>query len=448
MSTLTQSFPAIGRAPLAVPTAAFEVLGYLSVVGIGTLCFLLGWLSPEGAGVLTVLLLAFLIVLAWNRFDQGRHPCFLFLCTLMLFQGGRLIGFCLGVTPDPFEIELMTPLPFSIPREEAGIVLLAIALSAVCIYAPCRWKYRRIGPPGDETIRRYLPYLYVVFIFTISAQLVKNYIYLRYVLDNGLYLVFFSDYNRLVASVPLPIRLVAPLNLPVFLAIFVIEKRQKLLWVIAALYFGVAALFLATGQRMDTFSMALVLWYLARIKSSKRARLLVPVLLAASLICVAIVVGANRMGTDYEQAYTVGPLELIAQQGISLNVTEVAIKYKDLFQPYIASYLFHDLRARFLYRWMYHTMFAVGQLGFDTAVFLNPSLFRLGVTTGDDILGGHVSIGRSGWGCGVVASGWIWPEPYLRLRQERLGPDCRGNHSPGYYLDAKGRAYGMGIGAN
>src|SRR5664279_3926087 len=102
MSTLTESFPTFGRAPLAVPTAAFEVLAYLCVVAIGTLCFLLGWLSPEGAGVLTVLLLAFLIGLAWSRFDQGRHPCFLFLCTLLLFQGGRLIGFCLKVTPDPF----------------------------------------------------------------------------------------------------------------------------------------------------------------------------------------------------------------------------------------------------------------------------------------------------------------------------------------------------------
>ena len=63
------------------------------------------------------------------------------------------------------------------------------------------------------------------------------------------YLVFFNDYYRLVATVPLPVRLVALLNLPVFLAIFVIEKRKKLLWMITALYFGVAALYLATGSR-------------------------------------------------------------------------------------------------------------------------------------------------------------------------------------------------------
>ena len=102
MSSINPPFPTLGRAPTAVPAAAFEVLGYLCVVAVGTLCFLLGWLTPNEAGVLTVLLLSFLIVLAWKRFDQGRHPCFLFLCTLLFFQGGRLIGFCLGVTPDPF----------------------------------------------------------------------------------------------------------------------------------------------------------------------------------------------------------------------------------------------------------------------------------------------------------------------------------------------------------
>src|SRR5271167_1222736 len=139
MSALTSSLRESGRARLAAPTAALEVLTYLCVVGIGVLCFLFGWLTLNAAAVLTVVLLGSLIVLAWKRFDQGRHPCFLFLCTLMLFQCGRLIGFCLGVTPDPFEIELMTPLPFSIPRDEAGLALLVIALSAICVYAPCRW---------------------------------------------------------------------------------------------------------------------------------------------------------------------------------------------------------------------------------------------------------------------------------------------------------------------
>ena len=78
----------------------------------------------------------------------------------------------------------------------------------------------------------------------------------------------------LAATVPMPVRLIALLDLPVFLAIFVIEKRKKRLWTITALYFGVAGLYLATGSRGGTLSLALALWYVARIKSSKRTRIL------------------------------------------------------------------------------------------------------------------------------------------------------------------------------
>jgi oligosaccharide repeat unit polymerase len=439
MNSFQQTFPAVAPAPLAVPMACFEVLGYLSVVTVGTLCYLMGWLTPNAASVLTVLLLTSLIVLAWKRFDGGRHPCFLFLCTLLLFQGGRLIGFCLGVTPNPLDIELFTPAPFSVSREEAGIVLLAIVLSAICVYAPCRWSYRRIQPPGDQDVRRYLPYLYVVFFFTVSAALVKNYLYFRYVLANG-YLAFFTDYYRLAATVPLPVRLIAVLDLPVFLALFVIEKRKKLLWTITVLYFAVAGLYLAAGSRGGTLSLALVVWYLARIKSAKRARLLVPVLLVVVLIGVAVAVDASRDTEAGGQYYITGPGQFIAQQGLSLNVTELAIKYEHLFRPHIGAYLFHDLYEMFVPADISRYV-PGGYLSWDMVVFLNPSLSRLGFGTGGSCLaemyllgglGGVVVLslllgyglnfiygcGRSAWGLIVVAL--ILPDFLLMPRGDIL----------------------------
>ena len=219
---------------------------------------------------------------------------------------------------------------------------------------------------------------------------------------------------------PLPVRLVALLNLPVFLAIFVIEKRKRLLWMIAVLYFGVAGLYLATGSRGGTLTMALVLWYLARIKSSKRTRVLVPVLLAAILICVAVVVDATRRARRGVQNYLLGPLEFIAQQGISLNVTEVAIKYKDLFRPHIASYLFHDLWLVFvpsdISRYVRGRVLKLGHGGVSESKPRQNGFWYWRI-----IPGGDVSIGGAGWRRGVVASARIWPEPYLCLRQQCVG---------------------------
>src|SRR5664279_2094382 len=203
MSTATESIPVFVPAYSPMPTAAFEVLGYLGVVAIGTLCFLLGWLQPNGAVVLTVLLLSSLIVLAWKRFDQGRHPVFLFLCVLMFFQGGRLLAYCFGAETDPLRIRVMVSRPFNISRDEAGIVLLCLVLSAICIYAPCRWKYRRFPPPNDLQTTRFLSYLYLLFYGVLPIQLFKNYRYFEYIQDHGGYVSIFMDHSGLTSSVPL-----------------------------------------------------------------------------------------------------------------------------------------------------------------------------------------------------------------------------------------------------
>ncbi len=318
-------------------------------------------------------------------------------------------------------------------------MLLAIVLSAICVYAPCRWNYRRIQPPSDQDVRRYLPYLYVLFFFTISASLVKNYLYFRYALAHG-YLAFFTDYYRLAATVPMPVRLIAVLDLPVFLAIFVIEKRKKPLWTVTALYFAVAGLYLAAGSRGGTLSLALALWYVARIKSSKRARILLPVLLVAVLICVAVAVDASRNSATVGQSYTLGPGEFIAQQGLSLNVTELAIKYQNLFRPNIGAYLFHDLWEMFLPTDISRYV-PGGYLSWDMVVFLNPALSKLGYGTGGSYLaemyllgglGGVVVLslllgyglnfiygcGRNAWGLIVVAL--ILPDFLLMPRGDNL----------------------------
>src|SRR6516164_1364101 len=169
---------------LPIPGAVFEVLGYLIIVAAATFAFLAGWFTINAAVVFTVLLLGSLIVLSWINLGQGCHPAFLFFCTLMLFQGGRLIAFCFGALDDPFAVGLMREYPFSVSGGVSGLVLLCLALSAICVYAPCRWRYRWVPPPANSAVRQYLPYLYLVYFVSWPFLLYKNYLYYRYIQEN------------------------------------------------------------------------------------------------------------------------------------------------------------------------------------------------------------------------------------------------------------------------
>ncbi len=369
-----------GQASLRFPVAVFEVLGYMAVVAVATLAFLAGWLTVSGAVVLTVLLLAALVVLSWVRLGQGRHPCFLFLCTLMLFQGGRLLAYCFGNVSDPFLVVVLVDSPFGISTSDAGIVMLCIALSAICIYAPCRWNYRPVPPPTNVNVRKYLPYLYLVYFSSMPFLLYKNYLYYSYIRAHGWYTVFFTDYNRLAASVPMVVRLVALLTIPVLVAIFVFETRRKLLYFVVALYLCSSVVLLLTGTRMATFSLILTLWYVARIKSTRVARIWRLAVLAAALVAVGNLIGLARFGEDVEGGFAIDPVAFVATQGVSLAVTEVAVVHRSLFQPYIFSYLLHELQLQLVSSDV-STYFRGRQFGFDVSVFLNPYMFEQGFAT-------------------------------------------------------------------
>src|SRR6202163_1356329 len=253
--------------------AALEVLGYLSAVVAATLCFLMGWLSTNGASVLTVLLLISLMGLAWKRFDGGRHPCFFFLCMLTLFQAGRLIAYCAGGETDIFRITLMTSDQFDVSRHVAGSVLLLIALSGLSIYAPCRWNYHPSSPAGSGSFGRFLPYLYLLFSLSVPVQLYKNFCYYQYAKDHGGYLVVFIDHGGMAASIPMAVRAISLISLPAFVGIFVLERRKRFLRAATGVYFAITAPILMMGSRGAAFSLVLLLWYMAKVKSGQRARL-------------------------------------------------------------------------------------------------------------------------------------------------------------------------------
>ena len=99
-----------------MPAAVIEVLLLYVAVLMGAIAFLLHWLTPNEGVVLTAMLLVLLLGLSWKNFNQGRHPCFLFLAMLLLMQGGRFLTYCLGSEPDPLRVRIQAPFPFDLTR--------------------------------------------------------------------------------------------------------------------------------------------------------------------------------------------------------------------------------------------------------------------------------------------------------------------------------------------
>jgi len=329
-------------------TAALEVLTYLVVVAGAVVCFVMRWLSINQAAILCTLLLSGLIVLAWGRFDGGKHPCFLLLCTLMFFQGGRLVSYLMGADIDPLQVDLMTPNPFNLSRDDAGIVLLLLALTAICLYIPCRWNYRRVLPPPDAEVRPYLPYLYLVFYVALPVQLFKNYKYYQYVQDHGGYSTLFVNHAVLTATVPLIVRVIALITFPTFVAIFVFERRKGHLYLATSLYFATASVILLLGLRGAIFALVVTLWYVAGIKSPRRSRMILIAALLFTLILVGDFVQSLRADPGSISQYTFAPIVFLTSQGNSLEVTEVAVKYREVFEPYAWSYLREELLNAFI----------------------------------------------------------------------------------------------------
>jgi O-antigen polysaccharide polymerase Wzy len=385
MTAAAPAWPASDYRRLPIPAAAIEVLAYLTVIAAATLAFLAGWLPVNGAVVLTVALLGWLIAASWVNLGQGRHPVFLFLCSLMLFQGGRLIAYFLGAEPEPLRVIIMTPLPFNLSRDEAGVLLLALTLAAVCVYAPCRMAYRLVTPPPAADVQKYLPYLYLLFIATLPVQLFKNFRYYEYVQQHGGYVFIYVNHGAIAASVPIWVRGISLITIPVFVAIFVFERRRLPLYVTTALYFATASIILLLGARGALFTLVAVLWWIARIKATRKSRMSSVVLFALALLFVGFVI--QKVREDEPSGYhEFSAVDVVKDQGISLNVTEVAIKYADRFRPYFGSYLLQELQLAFVASDAAH-YHRGGTFAADVSVLLNPEKFEAGYGTAGSYIG-------------------------------------------------------------
>ncbi|HEY3705342.1 MAG TPA: O-antigen polysaccharide polymerase Wzy [Terracidiphilus sp.] len=360
-------------------TTATEATLLLSAVLIATLAVLCHWVDLTGCLWISLALYALLVYLAWRRFGGGRHPCFLFLGMILLFQMGRLIGYVAGAAPDPFEVVVQTLLPLQVSAAASEITLLIILLSATCVYAVCSWNVAPVTlRPGAG--RQWLRAAYALLALTFPFVLYKNYEYLQFIRSHGGYLAIFTQSQDVAESAGGAVRLLSLFAYNAFLLVYVLERNGKrLAWVTTA-FLSTSVLELAIGMRGKVFLFLITLWFLRNLKTGRKFRLgtLVAVALAGSFLAVAIS-GFREM----RSTALIGPAGFVVGQGISMGVTQIAVEDRQLFAPHVRSYMESELLQAFYSA----PHFGQGELfDNDISVYLNAAAYRQGFGAGSSYL--------------------------------------------------------------
>lgn len=415
--------------------ALIEISAYLSIVLI-SVCFAeIGLLTLSGCIWLTSLLLAALLFLSWIRFDGGRHPCFLFLGMLLIFQGGRLIGYIFGVTPSPMMIVAETASPIGVRLESAQITLLLICLSAICVYLPCRLNYKQaLFRPGRELL--WVPALNVIIVITTPFSLYKNLQYLLFIRAHGGYLAVYTDSAALLQSAGTVARAISLINVTAIMVAYVLERRPRRLKIILILFLALSTLDLLIGFRGKFFTEIVTLWFIHNLKTGQRFRLPRLIIAGVFISLVAILASAFR---EESALVMLSPVGFVAQQGISLNVTEAAVEFRHDFKQYGPGYIWGGFMNGFVAQgsepgtsWSADLSNFLNSraaaLGFGTASSYLAELFLFGGITA--VIIGSLAIGyccnflhrcsSRAWGAVVVA--FVLPSLIYLPRLELLNP--------------------------
>lgn len=413
-----------------------EVGCLLAVVSLAAFLVLVAAMPERACVWLAAILLMALVWLSWKRFDGGRHPCFLFMGMLLVFQGGRLVTSMTGLTKHPMDIVVATMQPIQVSPSAAEVTLLIVVLSGILVYAPCRLGYRpAIFRAGPEM--RWLPALYALILVTFPLAFYKNWLYLEFIRSHGGYLSVYTDHEAILASAGTAIRSIALVSSTAMLVAYVFERKRGRIGLLLALYFAVSLMDLLIGFRGKFFTEIVGLWYLHKLKTGKRFNLTALTLAVVAISLAAVAVAAFR---ENKSIALLSPLGFLAQQGVSLNVTESAVVFHSIFGRYGLNYLW----GGFIYGIIptpadiHHQLWTndltlylnpiAEEMGFGTASAYIAELYLAGGLT--LVAAGSLAVGwamhalhqasRRAWGAVLLAL--VLPSVIYLPRLELLGP--------------------------
>ena len=136
---------------------------------------------------------------------------------------------------------------------------------------------------------------------------------------------------------------------------------------------------LIIGLRGKVFLLLITLWFLQKLKTGQRFRLRAMITLVVSLSIIGSLVAGSR---ENRAAEMMSPLGFISAQGISMQVTEAAVEFRQRFDGHAVSYIGNHLWSGFLPS----TELRQLSLHNDLSMFLNPVSFANGFATGSTYL--------------------------------------------------------------
>ena len=354
-----------------------EAAVMLFFIGSVTLLYVTRLVGLPFAVVSFDILAISLLILSWKRFHGGLHPCWLFLLAITFFQGGALFGYLFGDTSDPFTITLMWVTPFDVPGAVRAETLLCIAVSMLFVYLPCAYNLteKRYSATFSPSVRKVMLYMFYLFL---PFEAYKVWTYIRFVQAHGGYAANLLLNTDLLSSVGLPIRLLSIVSTCAFYDILLMETQATRLRYVYVSFLGIMLLSLGIGDRGGILTLLVMIWYVHKFKRQTRFNF-VPLIIVGSLgAMLAAFIGHTRSN---EAVASVNILHFVTGQGVSMQVTELAIAEKHLFQPHAWSYLMHGSR-----------LFPKGQpagsvFNDDVSMFLSPERVAEGQGTGSSYIG-------------------------------------------------------------
>jgi oligosaccharide repeat unit polymerase len=311
-----------------------EIILPLAVISVTYFGVLTAVVSLEFCIWIAVTILCYVFFLSWRQLGRGRHPCFLFLAMLLIFQGGRLLGFALGTLDSPLQIDLMTEYPIGVSHETAELTLLTVTLSAILIYAPCRIApyISTQWPKGDES---WLPALYALIVLTLPFAVYKDLNYFLFIRSHGGYLAVYTDNAAVLQTAGPLIRAISTVSSTAVLTTYIFERKPRRIRLLLFLFFFLSGFDLLLGFRGKFFAEALSIWFLHNLRSGRSFKL-VP--LAATALTISMIAVVTADLRENRNIVLLSPIGFVITQGVSLNVTESAIEFGHFFSQFGWSY--------------------------------------------------------------------------------------------------------------